>query len=743
MGDGCRSSRERQSKRGDQCVAALDRAIDRVVHDWLLPVFGEDLMRTISMVKTAGRRGIVGLALSVLMGMAAVVHGQTTLPVLWTAGGSTASSSVGHMAVDSHGNVSVVSGTTTRALDVTSYAADGALRWRRSVTLASGSTQGDWVAAAANDDLVVLGHNVDSRGSAVTATVLRFSSDGTLLWRVDRPERLVSVARLLVDGFGDVYVAFNSQVAKYDANGTPRWTQTMPTGRAASIALGPGGSDIVVTGSVRGRWVTMSMNAATGTQQWSVVASEGTGAVDVTVDTSRVYVTGQGSVGTGLSLAVIAYDRASGTRVWRRDATPPGYNSAGQRIALAPDGSVVATGYASAGGYLDWWTVVVDPSGATRWQARRDRATAIDEYARRVFVLSDGTVVVAGSGGPVQTDALGNSYLRGVIAGYGPTGTLLWEGYTGLGAVWADATPSGNLCAAGGYDAFVTCWGLSSPTPPIAPSGLSATLTNALRLTWQDNATNETNYSVERAVFSPSTGWSAFASLATLPADSTTYDDAAYVAAVPVRYRVRASNSVGESPYSNVVDITIFADGLPPTAALTATPSSGPAPLTVTWDGRGSTDPDNAIVSWFWDFGDGTAGTGALSSHVYTAPGTWTATLMVLDATHLPAWASAPVTVSALAPPVAPTTLTATALSRSSIRLQWVNPNGGLADVWIERCTGSGCTAFAQIAVVGGATTTFTDAGLSARTTYTYRVRAHNAAGASPYSNTAAAKTPR
>lgn len=45
----------------------------------------------------------------------------------------------------------------------------------------------------------------------------------------------------------------------------------------------------------------------------------------------------------------------------------------------------------------------------------------------------------------------------------------------------------------------------------------------------------------------------------------------------------------------------------PPTAVATATPSAGPAPLTVQFDGRGSTDPDaGEVLSYAWDLdGDG------------------------------------------------------------------------------------------------------------------------------------------
>ncbi|HSO68360.1 MAG TPA: N-acetylmuramoyl-L-alanine amidase [Arachnia sp.] len=92
--------------------------------------------------------------------------------------------------------------------------------------------------------------------------------------------------------------------------------------------------------------------------------------------------------------------------------------------------------------------------------------------------------------------------------------------------------------------------------------------------------------------------------------------------------------------------------------------------------------------------------------------------------------------------PAAPSNLAATATSKSRIKLTWVD-NASNEDLYlIERCKGATCTNFAQIASVGPATS-FTDGGLSARTTYRYRVRASNAAGASGYSNTSATTTPR
>ena len=118
-------------------------------------------------------------------------------------------------------------------------------------------------------------------------------------------------------------------------------------------------------------------------------------------------------------------------------------------------------------------------------------------------------------------------------------------------------------------------------------------------------------------------------------------------------------------------------------------------------------------------------------------------TLTVTDNGGLSNAATTSVVVSAPALPSAPTGLTATAVSRRAVRLDWTNTAVGQIDVRIERCLGSGCTNFVQIAVVSGTATTFTDTGRASRTTYTYRVRGRTAAGDSMYSNTASARTAR
>jgi chitodextrinase len=93
-------------------------------------------------------------------------------------------------------------------------------------------------------------------------------------------------------------------------------------------------------------------------------------------------------------------------------------------------------------------------------------------------------------------------------------------------------------------------------------------------------------------------------------------------------------------------------------------------------------------------------------------------------------------------PPTAPGGLTAAAISSTQINLSWTasTDNVGVTGYKVERCQGSTCSNFAQIATPSA--TTLSDTGLTASTSYSYRVRASDAAGnLSAYSNTSIATT--
>lgn len=413
-----------------------------------------------------------------------------TLPILWEAGGlSAGNDSAGQaarIATDSSGNVAIVSGPALGAyLAVTSYTADGIFRWQNTIAPSIGVFTGDWVAAAPNGDFVAVGRNVSgSSGNPIAISMVRYGSDGAFQWRVDIAGTFPSIGRLLVDSGGNAYLAFNTvgdgqdiRLRKYSPSGALLWSQTINTGFfsnniATSLALSSDETEVVVTGDTAGgtEWITALYDTSTGFRKWLVIAPEGGAALDVVIDSGRVYVTGQGVTDPSTPelayhLTVVAYDRITGAKLWRTDEDPVGgSHSAGLRMALAPDGSLVVTGVSQTG-FQDWYTVAFETNGAVRWEAIRDGGLNTNEVPSGLVMLPDGTTVVTGIGGP----NLPGGFIQGVTAGYSTDGTLLWEAFSRLATVWVTALPNNVVCATGGYDALITCW-LAPPTVPPTPT---------------------------------------------------------------------------------------------------------------------------------------------------------------------------------------------------------------------------------------------------------------------------------
>jgi PKD repeat protein len=107
-------------------------------------------------------------------------------------------------------------------------------------------------------------------------------------------------------------------------------------------------------------------------------------------------------------------------------------------------------------------------------------------------------------------------------------------------------------------------------------------------------------------------------------------------------------------PFDNAVRHLVYApDNGPPVPMANATPTSGPAPLQVTFDGDDSTDPEDDPLSYKWDFGDGTTSTEANPTHTYTVPKTYQATLTVDDGLQRNPTDSVTITVEGDGPPEA------------------------------------------------------------------------------------------
>ena len=97
------------------------------------------------------------------------------------------------------------------------------------------------------------------------------------------------------------------------------------------------------------------------------------------------------------------------------------------------------------------------------------------------------------------------------------------------------------------------------PVVPAAPTNLTATgiSTSVIRLTWTDNATNESIYVVERKV---GVSWVTLQP-PLLPANSTSADIGGLAANTTATFRVKARNGSGDSPYSNEATGTTLGNG--------------------------------------------------------------------------------------------------------------------------------------------------------------------------------------
>lgn len=93
----------------------------------------------------------------------------------------------------------------------------------------------------------------------------------------------------------------------------------------------------------------------------------------------------------------------------------------------------------------------------------------------------------------------------------------------------------------------------------------------------------------------------------------------------------------GYSTYGSVGNYVILGtftprtSSVPPTAAVTASTTTGTAPLTVAFSAVNSTDADGTIVGYAWNFGNGTTASGVTANCTYSSAGTYVATVSVTD----------------------------------------------------------------------------------------------------------------
>jgi len=316
--------------------------------------------------------------------------------------------------------------------------------------------------------------------------------------------------------------------------------------------------------------------------------------------------------------------------------------------------------------------------------------------------------------------------------------------------------------AAGNLGAYSNVSSATTQAPdtsaPTAPTGLTATAASAtqVNLSWTASTDNVgvTGYRVERC---QGAGCLTFAQIAT--PTGTSFSDTGLTAGTSYSYQVRAADAAGNlSAYSSIASVTTPAapDTTPPTApsVLSATVGSS-TQVDLSW----TASTDNVGVTGYQvdrcqgagcaTFAQIATPTGTSFSDTGLTPSTtYRYRVRATDAAGNVSANSSIVTAATQAvpdttPPTAPSGLTATAVGANQINLAWTaaTDNVAVTGYRVERCQGAGCVNFAEVATATG--TSFSDtAGLVATTSYSYRVRATDAAGnLSVYSNVASATT--
>jgi hypothetical protein len=418
-----------------------------------------------------------------------------------------------------------------------------------------------------------------------------------------------------------------------------------------------------------------------------------------------------------------------GSQLWAQRYNGPGNNSDfATQVAVDAVGNVHVTGFSYGQGY-DWATLKFAPDGSSRWERRLSGAGTSDDRAADMALLPDGNLVVTGV---TQNTGDGMTDDAETVA-YDPQGIIVWR------ARWSDTAmshefvadldvdPSGRIALTG------TTAESASPYAVPFPLTLRYDRSGTLLQTIRSDGGSSVDVDVAGNVY-------VAGSFVTPPGTSSVakYDaSGARVWATPL--------AVGSSdfPLSRPL-VAADSTGAVTVAGTARDGSTGNGDyLTIRYapDGHelwryrfgGKADPgqQDEVAGLVVNGGDDALVTGTSWNGYLSSGGT---------ATDIVTLRFAAGTAPAL---TGPSRLEATGVSRSEIRLRWQD-NAGTEDGFrVERCAGTGCTAFAQVAVVGRDVTSYLDGGLARNTAYSYRVRAFNAGGVSAYSNTATAKTRR
>lgn len=295
------------------------------------------------------------------------------------------------------------------------------------------------------------------------------------------------------------------------------------------------------------------------------------------------------------------------------------------------------------------------------------------------------------------------------------------------------------------YDAFGhSPWSevvaATTASAPSAPENVTATALGAssIRVSWTDTSTTETGFKVERSL-----DGATFTNLSYAPSNATSLTIGSLAPGTQYWFRVRAYDGAIDGPNSAVANATTLeAPAAPEDLVATALSASS---VRLTWTDVSTTEQGFRI-----ERSVDSGATWVQAAVLLPNTTAWTVTTLASGTTYsfrvrgYDGMVNGPVSNVAVATtfgaPGAPANLTATALSATSIRLDWTDTSTGEQGFRIERSPDAGAT-WAQVAQLGPNAVTWTNTGLTPATAYWYRVRAFDGAINGAYSNVASATT--